>query len=215
MLWSLPKCAAARHALCVVKAELCGALFMFRQLTDRRSASGTGCTTSGSSGWQPRCAPWRRRAPGGVGTRGKACWYWVQAAPPRKLGALLACGRHTWMHVNPHRSVALRLLRPWPPARYPASDAEDWEAGGGPGGSSWAVELDLLARLQAEGGGGLPPPPPDAGEGAGDGGWGGVGVTWGGRRREGGGWRRRRRTRVRGPAFPKGHNHERGDCAVL
>ncbi|GIL44136.1 hypothetical protein Vafri_1666 [Volvox africanus] len=71
------------------------------------------------------------------------------------------CQRHR-LHHEWFERLAHKVCSVSPPCM---SDAEDWEGaavGGGCSGS-WAMEIDLLARMQAEGGGGHQPHQPDAG----------------------------------------------------
>lgn len=72
------------------------------------------------------------------------------------------CQRHRIQHEWFER-LSGKVCTTSPPCM---SDAEDWE---GVGGNGWAMEIDLLARLQAEavGGGHVQQLPPDAGGHAG------------------------------------------------
>ncbi|KAG2491268.1 hypothetical protein HYH03_010473, partial [Edaphochlamys debaryana] len=68
------------------------------------------------------------------------------------------CQRHR-LHHEWFERLSAKVCAVSPPCM---SDAEDWEGAGG-GGGGWAMEIDLLTRMQAEGGGANPQPPPDAG----------------------------------------------------
>ncbi|GLC61314.1 hypothetical protein PLESTB_001742500 [Pleodorina starrii] len=69
------------------------------------------------------------------------------------------CQRHR-LHHDWFERLAHKVCSVSPPCM---SDAEDWEGAAVGVSGSWAMEIDLLARMQAEGGGGHQPHPPDAG----------------------------------------------------
>jgi hypothetical protein len=73
---------------------------------------------------------------------------------------LQICQRHR-LHHEWFERLAHKVCAVSPPCM---SDAEDWEGAAVGVGGSWAMEIDLLVRMQVEGGGVHQPHLPETGE---------------------------------------------------